>query len=34
MAGLRPSPAGEDLAVIGEDLLGDAVGAESLEQRI
>ena len=27
-------PAGEDLAVVSEDLLGDPVGGECLEQRV
>jgi hypothetical protein len=34
LAGLRPSLPGEDLAVAGEDLLGDAVGVEGLDERI
>jgi len=32
--GLAGEPAGEDPAVVGEDLLGDAVAAERLQERL
>ena len=34
VGGLVGEPAGEDLAVIGQDLFRDAVDGESLEQRV
>ncbi len=34
VGGLAAEPAGEDLAIVGEDLLRDAIGVEGFQQRI
>ena len=34
VGGLAAEPAGEDLAIVGEDLLRDAIDAQGPEQRI
>jgi hypothetical protein len=34
VGGLAPQPTGEDLAVVGQDLLRDAVGVKRLNKRV